>query len=87
MLFFYSRDVLGEIWDLNESVFEGFLPTIVIPPSSISSIKYTLFQPSFVRMDTCRRLLEVIRISRVQRKTMLNSLFFSQIHFFAVLKI
>ena len=28
MLFFFPRDVLDEIWDLIESVSEGFLPTV-----------------------------------------------------------
>ena len=27
MLFCFPRDALDEIWDLNESVSEGFLPT------------------------------------------------------------
>ena len=29
MLSFFPRDVLDEIWDLIESVYEGFLPNIL----------------------------------------------------------
>ena len=37
VLSFFSLDVLGEIWDLIESVSEGFLPTL---PSFSSFITY-----------------------------------------------
>ena len=37
MLSFFPRDVLDEIWDLIESVSEGFLPTLAIKLSSEST--------------------------------------------------
>ena len=63
MLFFYPRDVLDEIWDLIESVSEGF------PSYSYTAVYRLLFDPLcsyqhalFVKLSVLIIILDIIVI-------------------------
>ena len=69
MLSFFQRDVLDEIWDLTESVSEGFLPTL-----AGSWVRYPVWQHTFVSPSAFSRRAVVSYWRKYVHEVLVNRL-------------